>query len=220
MNIETKACPMCGETILADAKECKCCLEYFAINDESPESGFRNIYSKVEINVSRLVNTSKITNETTNIYRFIKRNEDVTLEEIIESFQINLPDLEVFLSRLIEAGFICKYDSGDDVVYSVENIDQKHKSEPGTSREIPNTKPDQDKLQKISTEEIDIIEPAKSITQDVDSKPGHASIHEFYSSINKSSNVDDVKLTQTSTTNIDDEINGSKSKQLLNQEKV
>lgn len=210
MNTETKACPMCGETILADAKECKCCLEYFAINDESSKSGFRNIYSKVEINVSRLVNTSKITNETTNIYRFIKRNEDVTLEEIIESFQINLPDLEVFLSRLIEAGFICKYDSGDDVVYSVENIDQKHKSESGTSREIPNTKPDQDKLQKTSTEEIDVIEPAKSITQDVDPKPDHASIHEFYSSINKSSNVDDVKLTQTSTTNIDGEINDSR----------
>lgn len=243
MSTETKACPMCGETIPADAKECKCCLEDFAINDEPSKSGFRNIYSKVRINVSRLVNTSKITNETTNIYRFIKRNEDVSLEEIKESFQIDLPDLQVFLSRLIESGFICKYDSGGVVVYSVETIDQKHKSETGTSREIPDTKQDQDKLQKTSTVESDIEEPAKSITQDVDAKPDQdelkkasteeidtkepaepvtqdldakpdpASIHDFYSSINKTSNVDDVKLSQTSTTNIDGDINGSKSKQ-------
>ena len=195
MNTETKACPMCGEAILADAKECKCCLEHFAINDESSESGFRNIYSTVKINVSRLVNTSKITNETTNIYRFIKRNKDVSLEEIKESFQIDLPDLEVFLSRLIESGFICKYDSGGVVVYSTENIDQKHKSETGTSREILSTKQNQKKPQKTSTEEIDIEEPAKSTTQEVNAKPDHASIHEFYSSINKTSNIDDVKLT-------------------------
>ncbi len=211
---------MCGETIPADAKECKCCLEDFAINDESSKSGFRNIYSTVKINVSRLVNTSKITNETTNIYRFIKRNEDVTLEEIKESFQLSLPDLEVFLSRLIESGFIYKHDSGGKVVYSAENIDQKHKSETGTSREISNTKKNQEKPQKTSTEEIEIKEPAMSTSQDVDAKPDHASIHEFYSSINKTSNINDVKLTHTSITNIDGEINGSKSKQLLNQEKV
>ncbi len=242
MNTETKACPMCGETIPADARECKCCLEDFAINDESSKSGFKNIYSKVRINVSRLVNTSKITNETTNIYRFIKINEGVTFEEIKESFQKNLPDLEVFLSRLIKADFISKNDSGGKVVYSVEHIDEKHKSETGPSREIPDVKPDQDELKEISTEgidikepvkstiqdvdakpdqdelqktsaeEIDIEEPAESPTQDVDTKPDQTSVHEFYSSISKTSNVDDVKLTQTSTTNVDGEINDFKPK--------
>jgi hypothetical protein len=131
MNTETKACPMCGETILAVAKKCKHCQEYLEINDESSksnESSKSSIYGKIKSNVSRLVNTNKANevNKANSIYRVIKENENVTFGGIKKSLHIKLPELEEILSGLIESNLVYKHESGGEVVYSAEGNNQRH----------------------------------------------------------------------------------------------
>lgn len=175
MNDKEKACPMCGEIILAIAKKCKHCYEYLEINDspdkntELTNSSTDDIDSKIK---SYLSNFPEF-DTNYEVYNFIKRYGNVTLKEIKSLCEQYLfvkgKYVKKILDDLIDNGLIC-IDIRDlnKITYYTNKISQNNKIFIDTPLKFSDSKKIKNSIQIPSMGEIK--ELTKSSTQGINER--------------------------------------------------